>query len=67
MAAKLATTVHLIDDSGEAHVFGPDSDLPDWAVSKLAESWPADRDDLWEKAPSKAAAKAPAKDDEAKK
>ena len=58
MAAKLATTVHLTDDQGTAHVFGPDSELPDWAVSKLAEQWPADREDLWEKAPSKVAAKA---------
>jgi len=66
MAAKLATTVHLTDDQGEAHVFGPDSDLPEWAESKLAESWPADREDLWAKAPAKRAAakpedKAPAK------
>jgi len=62
MAAKIATTVHLTDDEGTAHTFGPESELPDWAVSKLAESWPADRDDLWAEAP-KAAAKAPAKDD----
>jgi hypothetical protein len=58
MAAKLATTVHLTDDRGVAHTFGPDSDLPDWAEAHLAEAWPADREDLWEKAPSKASAKA---------
>lgn len=58
MAAKLATTVHLTDDNGAAHVFGPESELPEWAVSKLAESWPADREDLWESPPrAKAAAK----------
>jgi hypothetical protein len=68
LMAKAASTVHLTDDSGVAHTFGPDDKeaLPGWAESKLAESWPADREDLWAEAPKKAAAKAPAKDDAGK-
>lgn len=47
MAKVLNTTVHLSDDNGEEHVFKPGDTLPGWAESKLAESWPADREDLW--------------------
>lgn len=51
MAKKLLTTVHLTDDKGQAHVFGPDDKdaLPGWAEKQLSESW-GDRDDLWETA-----------------
>lgn len=52
MAKKLNTTVHLTDDKGRAHVFGPNDELPGWAEKHLAESWGDDRDDLWEAAAS---------------
>lgn len=60
--AKLATTVHIVNDKGETTIYGPDSDLPDEVANQLAESWGTDREDLWAEAP-KAAAKAHAKDD----
>lgn len=52
MAKKLNTTVHLTDDKGHAHVFGPKDELPGWAEKQLADSWGEDRDDLWEGAAS---------------
>jgi hypothetical protein len=33
--AKLRTYVHVADDEGQAHAFGPDDDLPAWAVEKI--------------------------------
>lgn len=54
--AKSLNTVHLSDENGEVHSFGPADDLPDWAVKQLTESWPADRDDLWAEAPKGGAA-----------
>lgn len=33
--AKLAYYVHVEDDKGEPHVFGPDDDVPAWAVKKI--------------------------------
>lgn len=58
MAKKLNTTVHLTDDKGQSHVFGPNDELPGWAASQLQESW-GDRDDLWEadKAPEELSVK----------
>ncbi len=32
---KLATYVHVADKSGKMHVFGPDDEVPDWAVRKI--------------------------------
>lgn len=32
---KLRSYVHVTDDKGYSHVFGPDSDVPDWAVKKI--------------------------------
>lgn len=29
--ATLATNVHVTDESGTAHVFGPADDVPEWA------------------------------------
>jgi len=43
---KLNTTVHVLADDGETHVFGPNDDLPDWAQEKI--TWPTGREDLWE-------------------
>lgn len=31
----LVSTVHVFDDRGEAHIFGPDNDVPQWATSKM--------------------------------
>ena len=59
MAKVLNTTVHLTDDKGEAHDFKAGDKLPAWAEKSLAESWPADRDDLWS-TEAKAADEAPA-------
>lgn len=33
--AKLAYYVNVYDDKGEAHVFGPDDDVPAWAAEKI--------------------------------
>lgn len=33
--AKLATYVHVTDDKGAAHVFGPADEVPAWAVSRI--------------------------------
>lgn len=49
MAKKLNTTVHLTDERGNTHCFGPDDELPGWASDQLNEAW-GDRDDLWEEA-----------------
>jgi hypothetical protein len=60
MAKVLNTTVHLTDDKGEAHVFKAGDKLPAWAEKSLAESWPADRDDLWSTEAAKEDDEAPA-------
>lgn len=31
--AKLATVVHVVDDKGTNHVFGPADEVPAWAAS----------------------------------
>jgi hypothetical protein len=33
--AKLNTYVHVHDDDGRPQVFGPDDEVPDWAVKKI--------------------------------
>ena len=35
MTRKLVSTVHMRDAEGAVFVFGPDSDLPSWAVKSL--------------------------------
>ncbi|MEV0247962.1 hypothetical protein AB0H76_15320 [Nocardia sp. NPDC050712] len=35
MSRKLATYVHVPDADGEYHVFGPDDDVPAWAVKAI--------------------------------
>lgn len=35
MAKKLNTTVHVLDDEGATHVFGPGDDVPTWAAKKI--------------------------------
>jgi hypothetical protein len=63
MAKKLLTTVHLTDEKGVAHTFGPQDELPGWAQKHLAESW-GDRDDLWEGTTNQGAAVTSAPADE---
>lgn len=33
--ARLATWVHVIDDGGRYHVFGPGDEVPEWAASRI--------------------------------
>lgn len=33
--AKLATVVHVMDDKGVNHVFGPADEVPVWAASRI--------------------------------
>ena len=61
--AKLRTYVHVKDDKGQAHAFGPDDVVPEWAQELITnpKAWaeaPAPVDRLTEPAP---AVKAPAK------
>lgn len=35
MGKKLASHVHVVDDQGAAHVFGPDDEVPGWAQEKI--------------------------------
>lgn len=44
--AKLSTYVHVEDDQGQSHVFGPGDDVPDWAAKKITNP------DAWDEAPS---------------
>lgn len=32
---RLASVVHLMDDTGRSFVFGPDDEVPAWAASKI--------------------------------
>ncbi|WP_346536952.1 hypothetical protein [Micromonospora sp. DPT] len=42
MARKLNTTVHVADDNGTMHVFGPGDEVPGWAEKKITNP------DVWE-------------------
>ncbi|MEV0444009.1 hypothetical protein AB0I84_23795 [Streptomyces spectabilis] len=58
--ATLITNVHVMDESGQAHVFGPADDVPAWAVELITNP------KAWDEAPVKhepidATPKAPAK------
>lgn len=33
--ARLVSYVHVFDDEGEPHAFGPDDDVPEWAAAKM--------------------------------
>lgn len=35
MANGLVSYVYVLDSSGTPHGFGPDDDLPDWAVEQM--------------------------------
>lgn len=36
MSRQLATFVHVADEQGGMHVFGPKDTVPDWAVGRIA-------------------------------
>lgn len=44
--AKLNTYVHVHDEDGLSHAFGPDDTLPDWAVKRITNR------DVWAQAPA---------------
>lgn len=35
MSGRLVCFVHVTDDEGVVHAFGPDDDVPGWAVAKI--------------------------------
>jgi len=35
MSRRLRTFVHIQDEEGRTHLFGPDSDIPQWAADKI--------------------------------
>lgn len=41
---RLAACVHVYDDEGVAHVFGPGDDVPDWAAKAITnpDAWVSD-------------------------
>jgi hypothetical protein len=59
--ARLAAFVHVTDDKGMSHVFGPADEVPAWAASKITnpKAWaePPSASRLAEPAPSAAPAK----------
>ncbi|MGW6638457.1 hypothetical protein [Streptomyces cyaneofuscatus] len=63
--AKLRTHVHVTDDNGAAHVFGPADEVPEWAQALITnpKAWlePPSASRLTEPAPSLTVKKAPAK------
>lgn len=63
--AKLKTNVHVTDDSGTPHVFGPADEVPEWAQALITnpKAWlePPSASRPPEPAPVPAAKKAPAK------
>lgn len=63
--ATLKTNVHVTDENGRAHVFGPADEVPEWAQALITnpKAWlePPIASRLTEPAPVPAAKKAPAK------
>lgn len=53
---KLRSYVHVTDDAGYTHVFGPDSDVPVWAQAKIVNP------DAWAEAPAAGPVDAPAEE-----
>lgn len=41
---RLKAHVHVSDDAGQSHVFGPDDQVPDWAAEKITNpaAWDGD-------------------------
>lgn len=46
MARHLAAHVHVYDDQGVAHVFGPDAEVPAWAAAKITNPSAWDSEEL---------------------
>jgi hypothetical protein len=46
--AKLNTFVHVHDEDGVSHAFGPDETVPDWAVERITNP------DVWAEKPEDA-------------
>ena len=44
--SKLKSFVHLLDETGVNHAFGPGDDVPDWAAKKIVNP------DAWDSAPT---------------
>lgn len=42
MAKKLNANVHVVDDNGQSHTFGPDDTVPAWAKKKI------DNESVWD-------------------
>lgn len=53
MARKLSTFVHVADDSGVMHAFGPSDEMPGWAEAVITNP------DVWEVAEPSAAPAGP--------
>jgi hypothetical protein len=69
MSKKLAGFVAVHDDDGKAHLFGPDDNVPAWAVKKITNpnAWEAGETPASEETPqTKSAPKASAKEKPAK-
>ncbi|OZF25173.1 hypothetical protein CH296_28100 [Rhodococcus sp. 14-2496-1d] len=58
--ARLAVFVHVADKNGETHAFGPDDDVPAWAVKSITNPG------VWAEAPETAKAPAAARKTTAK-
>ena len=46
VSKKLTTNVHVADENGQTHAFGPGDDVPDWAEKAISNP------DVWEGAES---------------
>ncbi|MGC0365009.1 hypothetical protein ABH922_002993 [Rhodococcus sp. 27YEA15] len=44
--ARLITFVHVADESGVGHAFGPDDAVPEWAAKKITNP------DVWDSVPA---------------
>lgn len=57
MGSKLAAFVHVHDENGETHVFGPEDSVPGWARKAITNpaAWAAGDDEDGDAAPSRPA------------
>jgi len=44
--SKLATFVHVLDENGQSHTFGPEDDIPKWAEKAITNP------NAWEEPPA---------------
>lgn len=57
MSRRLVSYVHVLGDDGQYHVFGPDDDVPKWALDKMGDHC-FEAGDAAGDVPAKSAAKA---------